>query len=285
MIKKIATFAALSTLSLALFATPATAAPAAGTVSWGYWGEGNVFFPDATGTIDGVFLSSNETSLEILNSDDEEEFFVAGTPIGKIFGASPATGTVGGNNFLKIGTQVDTVSDTTLTITFNSEVPAGRLGLAISDIDWDKATITMQNEAGDDISASNIKGKTANLAFNFCTYTPKAGACGSDTDKPSVTTSTNAVIATGSGASTDGSTFWVVPSAAVKVIVITIRNLDPTEMSSTQRIWLAQSNVDIEFPSDELADTGSESSSVLWMASLGMLLAGATAFRFAAKRK
>lgn len=282
LIKKIATITTLSFLALGLLAAPASAAPS--TTSWGYWSElGTVTFDDASGTISAEYEVRAE-GLEWLNSDDEGEYFVAASPIGKYFGASPETGNASGTNFIKVETASDTVTEAQVTIRFASEVPANRIALAISDIDWDKATVSMTDALGNDISAAKVKGKTPNIAFNFCTFTPVPSSCDSDKDKPAVSTSGVNVIAQGQGASSDGATFWVVPSAAVKTIKIVIINQDPTDSTSTQRIWLAQGTSDIEFPAlPKLADTGTPANPTLWIGALGMVVLGALARRFAPK--
>lgn len=280
--KKLLAFGALTALSAALIASPASAAPAAGTASWGYWQRENdvTVFPDATGTVGAVWSVSNADSYDIYASDDDDEYFVASTPVGKIFGATPATSSIAGQNYLKVETLVGT--DSIVEIVFDSEVPAKRLGLIIGDVDFEEATISMKDGSDNELTPAQIKGTASTLAFNYCDYTPVAGSCSGDSDIAVLSEDNNRVIATGNESSSDGSAVWLRPSAAVKSIRIVFRNLD-TDSTSTQRIWLAQLNTDKQ-PSATLADTGSDSSSVLWMASLGLLIAGAAARRFALKK-
>lgn len=282
MLKKISNVAVLSAIGLSLIASPVSATPS--TSSWGYFGEGVLVFPDATGTVNGTFGWENTGPVSFYSANDDDEYFVASTPIGQVFGQSPNIGGLDPDH-VKVTTLDDTTTDAIFTIDFDSEVGANRLGIVVSDIDSDYVTITLQDGSGHDLTAAEIQGSATTKAFNYCTYSPVVASCASDTDVPVITTGATSVTATGSATNTQGSSFWIQPSAAVQHVTIAIRNTDDGAPSS-ERIHIAQLNYNpvVEDNSPQLAETGSGSNALILAASLGLLVAGA-ASRVIARKK
>jgi LPXTG-motif cell wall-anchored protein len=265
--------AAVATIALAL----APLAPAqAATSAWGVWtyiqpgsapadpgiAFNNAAFADATFTINADIFPT----VEVLNVDDEDEWFTAETPIGAVFGANGPSTT---NNFLKIESPDNTTTDSILAVTFATPVKAGNLGFAVSDLDTDHVTVTATDAAGAAVSGSDLLGSASSTAaFNFCDVADSPGGC-SDTDVPTVETNATDVVATGSASNTDGSTVWFQPSVDIATVTFTYRN-DDGGNSSSSRYWFAQKE-------STLANTGASASTMLGMFGIGSALLAAGA--------
>ena len=223
-------------LAVALTSSPALAAVDDGT--WGIWAAADV--NDATpGTIgfgsttvpsaSYVYTEdSGNSSVEIATVNDKDMWVPAGSPMGAVFGANGPSDI---ENLLDYN--ANELSEATLVITFDAEVPANELGLVIMDIDSentglaadaDRFTVEATNAAGTPLTSSELNGG----AFNFCNV-PVAempGDCGGTayTGVPTVTEPTaTSVFFEGSllNASDDGDSGWVNPTAAVKTMTVT----------------------------------------------------------------
>lgn len=260
-------------LAIGLTGALLLAAPANATSfkSWGVWSDGSIAF-SGTNAVDATYtLDSGVQSSEIITTDYDNEYFTADSPIGEIFGTNGPDST---NNYLKVSTQDDQTTDAVVEITFDSAVAAGDLALAVSDIDSDHVTITMNDDSSNSLTGVEINGSATTSAFNFCDYS--ASSC-SDTSVPDIATNGNNVVATGQDSGTDGSTAWFRPSVAVKSITLTIRNDDSSNNSSTERIWLAQLSEGSSSSSNSphLANTGANDGAQLPIAAA--LVAGGLA--------
>lgn len=266
----VATASALA-LSLAPLA-PASAA----TSAWGVWPE---IAPGAfssqpltfsgTGTVNATWTLTGADSYEVIATDVDNEYFVAGTPIGAVFGANGPSST---DNYLKATSQDDTTTPVVLTVTFASAVSAGNLGFAVSDLDTDHVTVTATDGSGGALTGAQIVGTATSDAFNFCNYTDSP--C-SDTAVPTVTQNANDVVATGVVSGTDGSTAWFRPSVAVKTVTFTYLN-DDAGNSSSGRYWFAQNA--------PLPDTGLNGSTLITLFVVGASLLAAGGLLVARRR-
>jgi LPXTG-motif cell wall-anchored protein len=256
------TGAVLGLVAIATFSV-ALPASAANVAEWGVFGDSlshdaqvdftNPDFPDAQ------IMVFSESEYGHYSPNGEGEGFTANDPVGALVGANQ---TSTDDNFLKVSTY--DLGATTTTITFDSPVPAGQLVLAISDIDSDRAEVTMLGASGGSISAAGIIGTATTLGFNWDSpsNTEDIPLVGSDF--------TLTTVEMGEAPwNTEGSTGWVRPSADVSTIVIATYTEDG-EVSS-QRIWIGQV---IEGNSGgDLASTGAGDSLYLAALAGGAVLA------------
>lgn len=260
----VATASALA-LSLAPLA-PATAA----TSAWGVWSDDSKLTFSDTGMVNATWAVNGAGAESIIAVDGGGEYFVAGTPIGAVFGANGPTGT---SNYLRAESEDDLVTDVVITVTFDSAVAAGLLGFAVSDLDSDHVTVTATGATGAALTGTEIVGTATDSAFNFCAY-PDAPC--PETAVPTVVENANDVLATGVETDTDGSTAWFRPSVAVKTVTFTYRN-DDDGNSSSSRYWFAQTAA-------PLPDTGLSSSSMVTVFAVGAALLAAGGLLIARRR-
>jgi LPXTG-motif cell wall-anchored protein len=254
----IASFTSLFTLTVAL---PASAAV---TGEWGVFGDSLTFdaqvdfanpgFPDAQIEV------TNENEYGYYSPDGEGEGFTAADPVGSLVGANQSSTA---DNFLKVDTYDERA--VTVTIYFDSPVPAGQLVIAISDIDSDRTEIQMFGESDGAISATDVIGTATTLGFNW--------ADPSNTDDIPLVDGLlgNTVRMYDANWDTEGSTGWVRPSADVSEI--SIETFTEDGFVSSQRIWIGQ--VIEDSSGDDLASTGASDSLYLAAVAGGAtLLAG-----------
>lgn len=261
-------------LGLAAIATFSVALPAsaANVSEWGVFGastngyDGAVTFSNADFP-DAEIMVSSEQTYDFYAPSDEDEGFTTADPLGALIGANyDSTDSL----FLKIETAANNNQATVTEITFDSPVPAGQLILAISDVDSDRAEITMEDENGDGIGSAEIIGTATQTGFNW--ETPGSS------DIPVVEEIDPGTVRIGEAPDgTDGATGWVRPSLAVSYIRIESNTEDGN--NSSQRIWVGQVIEDTS--SDNLADTGVSDSLYLTALAGGAILAagGAIALR------
>ena len=122
--------------------------------------------------------------------------------------------------------------DTTTTITFSPEVPAGEMGIALGDIDAEELVISMISQSG--VVTSAQMGVQA--PFNYTS---------SDTSLPTIIrddTTTITVLEPGcpdeGKCDTAGATVWFTPTVPVSVITIESTRR-PTVISAEYQLWLA----------------------------------------------
>ncbi len=209
-------------------------------------------------------------AYSIIGVDGGDEYFVAGTPIGEVFGANGPTGT---SNYLRAESEDDLVTPVIITVTFESAVAAGLLGFAVSDLDSDHVTVTATDGSGTALTGTEIVGTATDSAFNFCDYPDSP--C-TDTAVPAITENANDVLATGVDTNTDGSTAWFRPSVAVKTVTFTYLN-DDEGNSSSSRYWFAQTAA-------PLPDTGLSGSSMMALFAVGAALLAAGGLLIARRR-
>jgi LPXTG-motif cell wall-anchored protein len=242
------TTGAIASLTSLFALTVALPASAAVTGEWGVWStvaDGPYSFAidfDGSSMPDALVDISDDYESEALDPFAEDEGFTAADPVGALVGAN---GNSTEDLFLKVSTTDDNNNSTFVVIQFASPVPAGQLVLAISDIDSDNAIITMTDENGDGLTATQIIGTATETGFNW--------------DDPANTDDVPVVSAAGATSvamddapdGTDGSTGWVRPSAAISAITLQISTED--NRISSERIWVGQV---IDAEDHGLANTG-----------------------------
>ena len=122
--------------------------------------------------------------------------------------------------------------DTTTTITFSAEVPAGEIGLALGDIDAEELSVSMGNTNGEVFAAQ----MGVQAPFNYTT---------SDTSLPTIIFDSSTTITLlepgcpdAGKCNTSGATAWFKPTVPVSVITIESTRR-PSVISASYQIWLA----------------------------------------------
>jgi len=257
--------------AFALALAPLAPASAASS-SWGVWAESTLSF-SGTGMVNATWASTGVLDLAPIPTDYDgppQEYFVAATPIGAVFGTNGPSST---NNYLYAESLDDTTTPLVITVTFASAVAAGNLGFAVSDLDTDRVTVTATDGSGGALTGAQIVGTATTVAFNFCNYS--GGPVCTDTAVPTVTQNANSVLAQGSLSSSKGSTAWFRPSVAVKTVTFSFLNEDATNYSSG-RYWFAQ---DVPLP-----DTGLSGSALVTLFVVGASLLAAGGLLVARRR-
>jgi LPXTG-motif cell wall-anchored protein len=243
--------AAITGLGVALPASAATFA------EWGEWVDGaedRLVFSDPSFS-GATFSVDNEQTWRTEATADGfwVGSFTADSPVGSLIGANVSSTK---DLALYLETKDDNNEAVVAVITFDTEVPAGTLVFALSDVDTDDAYIEMANGVGDPLTGSEIIGTATNTGFNSADPT--------STDRPTVVAGSNFVTIGDAPDETLGSTGWLRPSAAVKTIAIVINCED--NYYQGQRIWIGQigGSEDVGGSSDEgLAKTGATDSMYL----------------------
>ena len=243
-----------------------TAIPASATVTaseWGAWDSMFLGFAyDNPAFIGGTYSVTGADSWTNLYPATEGDGFTADTPLGGLFGSSTA---LAYPTVLKVYSPADNATPAIMEITFQTEVPANQLVLAITDVDVDHATITMYDGQSNSISATNIIGSAPTTGFNFVDPA-------NTTNVPTSTaTGPYSVLIGNAPDFTDGSTGWVRPSVGVKFIHIEFNTEDGA--SHFEKVWMGQ--LLEATPAAELGHTGVDQSVYLAaMAGGGILAAG-----------
>jgi LPXTG-motif cell wall-anchored protein len=243
--------AAITGLSVALPASAATFA------EWGEWVDGaedRLVFSDPS-LSDATFSVENEQTWRSEAPADGIwiDSFSANSPVGALIGETVSSTR---DLALYLETKDDNNEGVVAVITFDTEVPAGALVFALSDVDTDYAYIEMTNGAGDPLTGSEIIGTATNTGFNFDDL--------SSIDRPTVVSNGDYVTIGDAPNDTRGSTGWLRPSEAVKTIAIMIKTED--NYYQGQRIWIGQigGSEDVGGSSGEgLAETGAADSMYL----------------------
>jgi hypothetical protein len=245
------TTGAISSLTSLFALTVALPASAAVTGEWGVYSTVTdgpysfaIDFDDSS--MPGAFVDISDDHPEvgsgILAPQDANEGFTAADPVGALVGANASSTE---DLFLMVSTNSDNNNSAFVDIQFASPVPAGQLVLAISDIDSDNAIVTMTDENGDDLTATQIIGTATETGFNW------EDPANTD-DVPVVSpASATSVAMDDAPDGTDGSTGWVRPNAAVSAITIQISTED--NQINFESIWIGQV---IDAEDDGLANTG-----------------------------
>lgn len=296
----------LSTSVLLAGTTVITPAFATGGATYGLWSEvteveqyveysGSV---DFTGSgisnatyvttfvdIGGVDISENGVSTRL----NDTQFLSAETPFGAIFGASGPSET---NNLLEIDgadyAAAPPYERSNTVITFDSPVPANRLGIAIGDLDYDEVQIEARDSGDNLLTYEQLVGTSTDNTFNLCNVTTLPDTCDAATDvEPEIATDGPWVdFFPNEDPNGDGESGWIFPSAEIKSITI-----DHLSSGSSIRIWLAAINevtpTPTPTPTPTLATTGSTfGSEAIWFAlSLGALGIASIAFAGSPKRR
>jgi hypothetical protein len=245
--KKILTvaLATLATVSISV-SSPASAAA---VNSWGEWqyasemdtNSGVINF--GTGQVGATWSSAGSSSLnnEIIATNVDGEFMDSHTPIAAAFSANSSS-----LNFNYLKAHVAAADLNIVTVTFATPVPAGDLGIAISDIDSDQVTVSGTTDGTTTIPTEQLGGtalaNASTLAFNFCAHRA-TGPCSNNTEVVPVTYMQDEIkfgaMSDTSVWGTDGSSGWIHPSVAVKTLRFYIENGDQANDSS-ERIWFVQ---------------------------------------------
>ena len=273
---KAASAVALTASALALGAASAAPAFAATTATYGTWSEvtevtayenytGSVSF-GASGisgaTYVTTFSDNNSYNEDFLDVNDDE-WLSAETPFGAVFGASGPSDTA---NFLR--TEINVGPQTTV-YTFETPVPANRLGIAVGDLDYDTVVFTAVDNAGNPLTGDELTGASSDNAFNLCAVTDSVPTTcsGSDVDIPPFTPGANDVTFGPNADSGDGVTGWIFPSAEIKTLTITHSGDD-----SSIRTWMAA--IDVAAVEPALANTASPETGVTLSVALTLGLLG-----------
>jgi hypothetical protein len=227
-VKKITAAIGLAAISSLGVVIPAFAATVA---EWGEWvddGEQRLIFSDPSFS-GATFSVTNEQTWRIESPADGSwiESFSDDSPVGSLIGGNVSSTK---DLALYLETKDDNNETVVAIITFDTEVPAGALVFALSDVDTDYAYIEMANGAGDPLTGSEIIGTATHTGFNSGDHT--------STDRPAIVASDNHVTIGDAPDDTGGSTGWLRPSEAVKTIAIAINTED--NYYQGQRIWIGQ---------------------------------------------
>jgi LPXTG-motif cell wall-anchored protein len=243
--------AAITGLGVALPASAATFA------EWGEWVDGaedRLVFSDP-GLSDATFSVSNANTWRVENpaTGTDVESFSANSPVGALIGAN--TGAT--NDFaLYVFSKDENREYAIVTITFDTEVPAGNLALALSNVNDDHALIEMIDGSSVSLTGTEIIGTATNTGFSSTDI--------ASDPIPTVVANANSVSIDAPETRNDASTGWVRPSAAVKTIAIAIASND--SYYGMQRVWIGQigGSEDVGGSSGEgLAKTGATDSMYL----------------------
>ena len=272
---------AVALAASALLVGAASAAPAFATTTaatYGTWGEPTEVTPyvNYTGTVSfgtsGISDATYDTTFDDNDSYNEvsldvntDEYLTAETPFGAVFGASGPSDTT---NFMR----ADVHNSETTVITFDTPVPANRLGLAVGDLDLDTAVISATDGSGTPLTDTQLFGSSTTNAFNLCVVTtslpPECEPDGTYTEAPLVTSAAHSVTFGFNVVGEDvGVTGWIYPSADIKTLTILHTNTDSDR--SSIRVWLAA----IDEAAPVLPNTAApEAGATLWIAlALGLL--------------
>jgi len=270
--RKVAATAMFLAGAVALQQAPANAAL---TNGWGYWMytsevdtmSGSLTF--ATGQVNATWTSEGTDGYSPeISQDTMDEYYNSSTPIGAAFAAN---GPSADNNFMRVYAPAGDNNNGIIHITFDSPVPAGKLAIAISDIDSDEAYIVATTDGTTQLTQEELAGVSSSdlnsLAFNFCA-TRNDSFCANETDVVPVSDSGSNTIKAGSRQDTnlwgtDGSSDWLHPAAAVKTLDITVTNGDDNGDSSERIALVQQSGT-----ADVLAATGSNTGDQITVAAV-----------------
>lgn len=249
-----------ATLGLAAIAGLGVALPASAATfaEWGEW----VIEPTAQRLVfsdpslsDATFSVDNESTWRIEAPADGSWIgsFSANSPVGSLIGAN--TGAT--NDFaLYVDSKDENRDYAVVTITFDTEVPAGNLALALSNVNDDHAIIEMLDGNNVSLTGTEIIGTATDTGFSSTDI--------ASDPIPTVVASSFFVRMDAPEDDNDASTGWVRPSAAVKTIAVAIASNDSDY--GTQRVWIGQIGgfEDVGGPSGEgLAKTGTADSMYL----------------------
>jgi len=240
---------AITGLGVALPASAATFA------EWGEWVDGaedRLVFSDPS-LSDATFSVVNANTWRVETPADGMEIFSANSPVGALIGAN--TGAT--NDFaLYVFSKDENREYAIVTITFDTEVPAGNLALALSNVNDDHALIEMIDGNNVSLTGTEIIGTATDTGFSSTDI--------ASDPIPTVVASANFVRMDAPEDYNDASTGWVRPSAGVKTIAIAIASND--SYYGMQRVWIGQigGSADVGGSSGEgLAKTGAADSMYL----------------------
>jgi len=243
--------AAITGLGVALPASAATFA------EWGEWvddGEQRLVFSDPS-LSDATFSIANE-SYWVINAPADGSWvgsFSANSPVGSVIGANTAAT----NGYaLYVSSKDENSEYAIVTITFDTEVPAGNLALALSNVNDDHAIIEMIDGSNVSLTGTEIIGSAADTGFSSTDI--------ASDPIPTVVAGSFFVRMDAPEDDNAASTGWVRPSVAVKTIAIAIASND--SYYGIQRVWIGQigGSEDVGGSSDEgLAKTGAADSMYL----------------------
>jgi|GEM_PF-1996591 len=290
--------AAVAALGLAttLTASPALAAGADGT--WGVWSatdaslasSGTIAFGDSTVTsADFAYdVTAPGVARPYLESTASKgDWLNASTPPGAIFGTNGPSDT---ENMLILDAS-GPVAESTLTLTFNSPVPANELGVVVADVDGDGTglltdadQVTLEATASDNsaLTSDQLNG----AGFNFCDVPVDAsmpdncaGTASSSAPELSTPTATSVKFVPNLGDPTDtGVSGWINPTTTVKSVKLSWTSQDG---GSTIRVLVSVKKhvaAPVEVPQPALASTGLDvTTGALSALALGLLGAAAVA--------
>jgi len=259
--KSITSKLALVAVSSIIALTALSPASAAVQTDYGVWSE--PVKDDATGAYSGTvtFVGSTIPAAtytttfkegtdgnDVTVQDASEEWISEQTPFGKVFGANGSSET---NNYLKTGPY----ESATTVITFTTAVPEGSLGVVLGDLDVDSAVVTATNEAGADLTGTELVGTSTSNGFNLCDVTINVPTVCADSenkkDVPIFTQGETSVTFANSEVEEDiGVNAWLQPSVAVKTLTVVHTG------DGTLRIGLAGPVIPDEEVTPTLADTG-----------------------------
>ena len=259
---------------VALIIAPTLSAQAATTSNWGAWsdpsnGAGTLTFGNM-GAVNATYTTKDTDSVES-DAGSDGKWLPESSPVGADWGATGPSDT-------KTRFRLDAVHETPgeLNVVFDQAVSAGNLAIAVSDVDGDAVTISAKDEAGNDLSFTEINGTVQTQVFNFCTFSPAPTDCSGDTDVPVLTNTATSVTADGSASNTEGATVWFIPSAAVKSIKFVSDIHGAQGEVGHHDFYIAEksANYPVAYATGSLAKTGGNQANATFLVVLAGLLIG-----------
>lgn len=268
--------AAAAALAMPLFLAAPSASAATTTVAiYGIWGaptfdadtksfSGEISFPGAhvTHATYKVTYQENidgDNYAEVLTTNDEGDWITDQTDMGKVFGSNGASDT---ENMLKTHV-IRGITDPSyfVEITFDDEVAAGDLGLALVDLDVDSAILGATDGSSTALTAAAIQGSATTSGFNICApvaTTPPTNCAGTETSGAVVVQNVNALQFNEAADNEDqGAAAWAQPTGAVKKITAEVTGSD----GGSSLRWFLAIFGDLPDNSNPGPDSGSTSDS------------------------
>ncbi|MCD0444607.1 hypothetical protein LO763_13345 [Glycomyces sp. A-F 0318] len=233
-----------------------TAAPAqaqedeAGYASWTFEGGSR----DYTGTMtlpgnfpEAVFTSDARADSGLRSGGNT--WLGEDTPFGEVFGSSRDQG------YPLIRPDTDAPGNpSTTTYAFASPTPSSGWGFALGDLDADTVTVRAADAEGNPVPAAGLGFEGV---FNYCTVSPRPGACsgGTGPDSPTSRIESASVTITGAGADDNGDAAWFRPTAPLAGLTFEFSALSGLPVYQT---WFAKLAIPEPEPGEDPADEPGE---------------------------
>jgi LPXTG-motif cell wall-anchored protein len=278
--KKMRTSSIVAIALVGVLSAPLAPAHAA-TSSWGFWSgivdsEGDFEYPTNL-TFTGSGLINADVTVDNFDGfalrDTLTRYYTSATPMGSVFGANGPCA-IDVENYARHRHSDN--SPMVMTVTFDSVVPAGQLGFALSNFDDDKVTVRAYDASNNPLSGTQIVGSAASKAFNYCdpAYSPLPEDCPQEPIPilvPTIQENSDSVVVTLATGEDDyiGTTAWFRPNVAVSKVTFT-QEVFTEDIESDIDFWFAQTLVATPDTPPTLPATGAN---VEWLLGMGLLVA------------